>query len=532
MNTSASRGASGAGSTTRASAPLSHRLSSPPLTHPNRRYAFYTHVLSELGCPRGCGVVFGHHSGDVAENVLTSLCKRTSSLLSASGMAPASRGPSGVLVWRPLLAFPKRDIFAFASSFGVPYFRDTTPAWSTRGAVRSTALPALEAVFGAGVGDSLACAGADADACSTLIASAFLDPFWAACAVSPAAVTFDAARWVDCPLLFWREALRRVCHALGAGAPAQPAVGELLTRLRRHAAAAAAGALPPPQTHNAAANGCCAHPPRSPPGAPAPAPPAAGGAGRPCMWLPLKRGVLCCVDGTVVTVFAPGVFPPPRDARAPPAQAPPTADGAAPPPQQQPPQPPPAQPRSRGGASRADPPAPPGARLRLGREHAARFGPWEVSCARVGASDAPPRPHSRVTVASLSAGSFEYDLPMECDADDDDLCLRVAYAPRMPPFAGMPRWVRAALPLAVCGPEGGADGGQPSGGGGGDEGEPGGGGGGSGGDGDGGGDGALPDDGWEVFRSRRWPASPVGWIRVRVSFLRGAPSGGAGVLDE
>ena len=49
-----------------------------------------------------------------------------------------------VPVWRPLLPHTKDEIFQFAHKFGVPYFKDTTPAWSTRGHMRNQLMPLLK----------------------------------------------------------------------------------------------------------------------------------------------------------------------------------------------------------------------------------------------------------------------------------------------------------------------------------------------------------------------------------------------------
>lgn len=43
---------------------------------------------------------------------------------------------NGVRVWRPMLPFGKDVVYDFAHKFGVPYFKDTTPSWSTRGKLR------------------------------------------------------------------------------------------------------------------------------------------------------------------------------------------------------------------------------------------------------------------------------------------------------------------------------------------------------------------------------------------------------------
>ena len=42
-----------------------------------------------------------------------------------------------VRIWRPMLAHTKADVYAHAHAYGVPYFKDSTPEWSTRGKLRN-----------------------------------------------------------------------------------------------------------------------------------------------------------------------------------------------------------------------------------------------------------------------------------------------------------------------------------------------------------------------------------------------------------
>ena len=57
------------------------------------------------------------------------------SLTIVAGMLPENV-VNGVRVWRPMLPFGKDVVYDFAHTFGVPYFKDTTPSWSTRGKLR------------------------------------------------------------------------------------------------------------------------------------------------------------------------------------------------------------------------------------------------------------------------------------------------------------------------------------------------------------------------------------------------------------
>ena len=86
------------------------------------------------------GVMLGHHRGDIQENVISNIFRRAS-LLSLSGMSEASTIDGDVTLYRPLLSFPKSDIIAFAKVFGVPYFRDTTPSWSTQASFGTSCCP-------------------------------------------------------------------------------------------------------------------------------------------------------------------------------------------------------------------------------------------------------------------------------------------------------------------------------------------------------------------------------------------------------
>jgi tRNA(Ile)-lysidine synthase TilS/MesJ len=47
----------------------------------------------------------------------------------------------GVRIWRPMLPHAKDPILEFAHTYGVPYFLDTTPTWSTRGKLRNHLVP-------------------------------------------------------------------------------------------------------------------------------------------------------------------------------------------------------------------------------------------------------------------------------------------------------------------------------------------------------------------------------------------------------
>lgn len=74
---------------------------------------------------------------------------------------------------------------------------------------------------------------ADAEQLSEMVHGALLRPFWAAARESDAGVWFDAAPWLGQPMLFWKEALKALCHRMGTGLVKESSIGELLLRLHR-----------------------------------------------------------------------------------------------------------------------------------------------------------------------------------------------------------------------------------------------------------------------------------------------------------
>jgi tRNA(Ile)-lysidine synthetase-like protein len=199
------------------------------------RFAFYSDVMAEFGDIDG--VIFGHHAGDVRENVISN-AMRGASALELSGMVAAGLN-SGVMIWRPALQHEKADIFDVAHRFGVPYFKDTTPNWSTRGKMRRKLQPLLLDMYGAGYERNLTQLARETDQLRTLVYASVLRPFFAATSVSAVAVWFDFAAHAHQPASFWREIFKIVCHKLlGEGMLREDTImGQIFAPHERHDAA-------------------------------------------------------------------------------------------------------------------------------------------------------------------------------------------------------------------------------------------------------------------------------------------------------
>eukprot|EP01101_Sappina_pedata_P008041 TRINITY_DN4377_c0_g1_i1.p1 TRINITY_DN4377_c0_g1~~TRINITY_DN4377_c0_g1_i1.p1 ORF type:complete len:725 (-),score=269.54 TRINITY_DN4377_c0_g1_i1:55-2229(-) len=197
------------------------------------RYGFYKEVIRNIG--ESAGIMFGHHIGDLEENVISNFMKG-GGLLELAGMFPVG-AIEGVTIWRPMLSHPKTDIFDFSHTYGIPYFKDTTPLWSTRGKMRNQLMPILDDMYGKGFLDHLVSLSKESAQIKSLVDSEMFDPFIESVQKSPVAIWFDCAPHVHRPVFFWREALRRVCHGvLGTGLVKEKAIKEqLLTKIYKHA---------------------------------------------------------------------------------------------------------------------------------------------------------------------------------------------------------------------------------------------------------------------------------------------------------
>ena len=196
------------------------------------RYGMYKLVLEEFDCAgTATGVIFGHHIGDVQENVITNSMKG-SGPLNLSGMTSSSI-INNVLVLRPLLKHTKEEIFQYAQKFGVPYFKDTTPSWSTRGKCRNQLIPLLNDIFGEGFEKNLSHLAFASDAAREMILNEVLQPFNDKVAYyrDTHSFSFDAVAHRGKSEFFWNTALTDLLHSHGLGMIGSEAIRYALKKL-------------------------------------------------------------------------------------------------------------------------------------------------------------------------------------------------------------------------------------------------------------------------------------------------------------
>ncbi|KAG3111211.1 hypothetical protein PI124_g9696 [Phytophthora idaei] len=193
------------------------------------RYSTYAEVMERYNIP---GMCFGHHRGDVQENIISNMMKGLS-LLNLNGMQ-ASSIVNGVRIWRPLLDFAKDVILEFAHRYGVPYFKDTTPKWSTRGKLRNHLVPLLRDMYGDGFLNNLSALGAESTQCAELVDSQVLAPIMKSVGQSEVAVWVDCGLLTDQPFFVWKEVFRHICHSImGNSMVREKPLHELIQKLER-----------------------------------------------------------------------------------------------------------------------------------------------------------------------------------------------------------------------------------------------------------------------------------------------------------
>jgi len=192
------------------------------------RYAFYKEEGLKYGFP---AVLLGHHHGDVQENVITNLM-RGANLLSVNGMD--DKGVvDGVRIWRPMLSHVKDDVFDFAHKYGIPYFLDSTPTWSTRGKLRNQLVPLLEDMFGVGFLRNVTMIGENSEQLSSMVNQSIFKPFWEATKMSDIGCYVDYSAFIAQPIFFWKQVIRETCHGVGTSMMKERSVRMLLSRIKR-----------------------------------------------------------------------------------------------------------------------------------------------------------------------------------------------------------------------------------------------------------------------------------------------------------
>jgi tRNA(Ile)-lysidine synthetase-like protein len=106
------------------------------------RFDVYKQVANTFGNDYKTLVVLGHNMDDCFENIITNISSKCN-YDNLSGISKINI-ISDIHFWRPMLDVRKHDILHFAICRHIPFLKNSTPTWSTRGKIRDIVLPALQ----------------------------------------------------------------------------------------------------------------------------------------------------------------------------------------------------------------------------------------------------------------------------------------------------------------------------------------------------------------------------------------------------
>ena len=190
------------------------------------RFDFYELMRQKYNYP---AVLLGHHDGDVQENVITNMF-RGANVLNVNGMSDEGI-IENVRIWRPMLSRPKSDILDFAHAFGVPYFLDSTPTWSTRGKLRNQLVPLLADMFGEGFLRNVTQIGKNSQMLDEMVKNSIFNPFYSKIRVSDSGIYVPCEAFIAQPVFFWKETLREFCHKLGTNGFKEESIGQIVKKI-------------------------------------------------------------------------------------------------------------------------------------------------------------------------------------------------------------------------------------------------------------------------------------------------------------
>lgn len=120
-----------------------------------------------------------------------------------------------------------------ACRYGVPYFKDSTPSWSTRGKLRNQLVPLLLDMYGSGCLHNLTALAMESDLTRALVQDNLYQPFLSAVRRHPCGLSVNVLPHRHQPQCFWREALKQLMHSMNMGMIRDKAVGNFVERLQR-----------------------------------------------------------------------------------------------------------------------------------------------------------------------------------------------------------------------------------------------------------------------------------------------------------
>ena len=195
------------------------KRSSYELESKNIRFSFYNKVLKLEKCEM---ILLGHQKDDIVENIFANVC-RGRYILDLAVIREQTR-QNDVTIVRPMINIYKNDIYDFANKYQVPYFKDTTPAWSIRGKYRNLISPLLKDTFSENIKNNLLNLSRQSDEWNEMISKEIIDPFMKTVTFNTTYCTFNTENAQNKPMCFWNIIFMKIFNYYGKGYPSKKGI--------------------------------------------------------------------------------------------------------------------------------------------------------------------------------------------------------------------------------------------------------------------------------------------------------------------
>jgi tRNA(Ile)-lysidine synthetase-like protein len=191
------------------------------------RFDFYKEVMKkeDLGF-----ILLAHHKDDIIENIFANVC-RGRYILDLAVIKEQSI-INDVTIMRPLIELYKTSIYEFASSYEVPYFKDTTPEWSVRGKFRNKIYPLLQDTFSYNIKSNLLGLSKQSYEWNDLVMGQIIQPFLKSIDYKETKCVFNVENYNAHPLCFWNIVFMKVFYFYNKNCPSRKSIQVFMNSIK------------------------------------------------------------------------------------------------------------------------------------------------------------------------------------------------------------------------------------------------------------------------------------------------------------
>ena len=191
------------------------------------RFDFYKEVMKEENLDY---ILLAHHKDDIIENIFANVC-RGRYILDLAVIKEQSI-INDVTIMRPLIDLYKSSIYEFASSYEVPYFKDTTPEWSVRGKFRNKIYPLLEDTFSYNIKSNLLGLSKQSYEWNELVMGQIVQPFLESIVYEETKCVFNVEKYNTHPLCFWNIVFMKVFYYYNKNCPSRKSIQVFMNSIK------------------------------------------------------------------------------------------------------------------------------------------------------------------------------------------------------------------------------------------------------------------------------------------------------------